>query len=397
MQASQQRTGTVLLVSDEIASGILAPIDGGCGIDGRADEGAAGDTFRELRFQRKSIFRAELREAMGEDPGDADNWSWPMIADSAIAYLVDTGKDLEPMAMVIEASARVDGLDGLDRTINVMADLIEAFWDEGLYPHEDEDEGVEARFQPLSGMSGGGSDKDGTLVMPLRRMVLAGDPSTGELRYLDRYIADTQFASAQNAKSEQRGPLQQEAEEALTAIEGIARRLSARALRESIALLASAEAGWRRGTGFIAERTKPRFPATSRVTDELRGMREWLESLVKFAPDDPLPDSVEAADGQGASVSSAAGEGQAGGGPMVIGRIGVRADALRAVAAAADYFDRFEPLSPIGPSLRDIDRRARMSFGKLLEELIPDSDTRETFYWRSGIKPPVEADESEEE
>ena len=87
-----------------------------------------------------------------------------MIADTAIAYLVETGKDLEPMAMMIEASARLDRIDGLDRAINVMADLIETYWEQGLYPQEDEDEGVEARFQPLSGLSGGGSDKDGTLI-----------------------------------------------------------------------------------------------------------------------------------------------------------------------------------------------------------------------------------------
>ncbi|WP_197277300.1 ImpA family type VI secretion system protein [Sphingomonas profundi] len=387
-------SGIELLVGEDIASGILAPIDGGAGADGRADEGGPGDDFRELRSQRKQIFRAEQRAAMGEDPGDGDNWSWPMIADAAIAHLVTIGKDLEPMAMVVEASARLDGIDGLDRAINVLADLIEAFWDEGLYPPEDEDEGVEARFQPLSGLSGGGSDKDGTLIMPLRRMVLAGDPSTGELRYLDRYVANTQFATAQNAKTDQlRAPLLQEAEAALTEIEGVARKLSARSLKGAIAALASAEAGWRRGTNFIAERTKPRFPATSKVTDELRGMREWLESLLKFVPEDALPEALE--QGEAGVAEAAPGQARAGG-PMVLGRIDNRADALRAVAAAAEYFERIEPLSPMGPSLRDIDRRARMSFSKLLEELIPDSDTRETFYWRSGIKPPAEETGEEE-
>jgi type VI secretion system protein ImpA len=384
----------VLLVADDIAAGILAPIDDGVGIDGRADEGDAGEIFRELRFQRKSIFRAELREAMGEDPGESDNWSWPTIADTAIAYLVETGKDLEPMAMIIEASARLDRVNGLNRAINVMADMIEAFWEKGLYPPEDEEDGVEARFQPLSGLSGGGSDKDGTLIMPLRRMVLAGDGASGELRFMDRYMANTQFANAQNAKTDElRAPLLKEAEEALTGIEAVARKLSARTLRETIASLASAEAGWRRGTGYIAERTKPRFPATSKVTDELRAMREWLESLVKLVPEEALPQDL--AGPEGAAESAAASASQGGGGPMVIGKINNRADALRAVVAAADYFERFEPLAPMGQSLRDVDRRARMSFSKLLEELIPDSDSRETFYWRSGIKPPVEEVEEE--
>ena len=80
---------------------------------------------------------------------------------------------------------------------------------------------------------------------------------------------------------------------------------------------------------------------------------------------------------------------------MVLGKISSRADALRAVTAAAEYFERFEPHAPMGATLREVDRRARMTMADLLEELIPDSDTRETFYWRSGIRPPkpVEAEE----
>ena len=73
---------------------------------------------------------------------------------------------------------------------------------------------------------------------------------------------------------------------------------------------------------------------------------------------------------------------------MVIGLITRREDALRAIGAAAEYFETNEPLSPLGGSLREVDRRARMSLDAYLEELIPDASTRQTFYWRSGIKPP---------
>jgi type VI secretion system protein ImpA len=51
----------------------------------------------------------------------------------------------------------------------------------------------------------------------------------------------------------------------------------------------------------------------------------------------------------------------------------------------------------MGATLREVDRRARMSLADLLEELIPDSDTRETFYWRSGIRPPVAAQEEDDD
>ena len=78
-----------------------------------------------------------------------------MLGDYARDYLIEDAKDLEPMAMLIEASARIDGLSGLARSMNTMADLVAAFWELGLFPLDDEEDGVEARFQPLSGLSGG--------------------------------------------------------------------------------------------------------------------------------------------------------------------------------------------------------------------------------------------------
>ncbi len=378
-----------MIIGDGIDAGILAPIGDGPGIDGRADEGEVGDLFREIRFQRKAIFRAEQKAAMGEDVGDGDNWGWDQIAETALDYLTVHGKDLEIMAILAESCARRDGLAGFDKAVVVMAELVEQWWEQGLYPPEDEEDGVEARFQPISGLSGGGSDKDGTLIAPLRNLVLAGS-GEDSLRYMDRVVAEGMLASAQTVKPEQRASLQAQAEEAMAASEAIARRVGGKPLRVAVVHLSSSEAAWRRAVGFISERTKPRFPAASRVSDELRSIREWVEGLLRLLPDDSANDveepEVTADAGGGAPVSTGGGAANA---PFSIGQIGRREDALRAVNAAADYFEKFEPLSPIGSALRDVDRRARMSFGDLLVELIPDGSSRDLFYWRSGIRPPA--------
>jgi type VI secretion system protein ImpA len=388
-----------VIVDEETAAAILAPIgdEPGVGVDGRADEEAAGDLFRELRFQRKSVFRAELRAAMGEDSGDSDTWSWTQLAEVARDYLIETGKDLEPMAILIEASTRLDGVAGVEAAMTVLADLVEAYWESGLYPPEDEEDGVDARFQPLTGLSGGSGDKEGTLIMPLRRLVLGGDPVTGELRYIDRVTADAQFAASQSSSSENKAQMAADANAAFAAMEALARRLSGRAVQRTIVSLTAAETAWRRAVSFISERTKPRFPSASRVSDELRAMREWLTGLAKLVPEEAEEAIADEGSGESAASDGGAGPiGQAAGGAMVLGKIANRADALRAVIAAADYFERFEPHAPMGATLREVDRRARMSMADLLEELIPDSDTRETFYWRSGIRPPQPPAEAEE-
>jgi type VI secretion system protein ImpA len=149
----------------------------------------------------------------------------------------------------------------------------------------------------------------------------------------------------------------------------------------------ASEAAWRRSVDFVVARTKPAMPAASRVTDELRKMRDWLNGLLKKLPEDA---SDVAADVEGGGDEAGVGTGAAvaTNAPFNIGRIDRREDALKAVMAAADYFGRQEPLSPLGATLREVDRRARLSLDELLNELIPDSGVREAYYWRSGIKPP---------
>lgn len=379
-----------MIIADDDIAAIMLPVaigEGGAGIDGRVDETAVGELFREIRFQRKAIFRQEQRAAMGEDVADSDTWTWAVLAEAARDYLINSAKDLEPTAILIEATTRVDGLPGLDRGMNLLADLVEAYWDIGLYPLADDEDGVDARFQPLSGLSGGSGDKDGTLIQPLRKLVLAAD-GQGELCYLDRIAADAKFASAQSGTPAQRGERAQGAQDAFEEADATARRLSRRTLQAAADRLQSAETAWRRAVAFISERSKPRFPSTSRVSDELRNMREWLEGLLRKLPEDPADAAVEAT----GSAESTAGTPalQASGGPMIFGRISQRDDALRAVSAAADFFERNEPSSPLGAALREVDRRARLSLQALLEELIPDPAVRQTYYWRSGIKPPAE-------
>ena len=378
-----------MIIADDDYAAMLLPVavgEGGAGIDGRVDEAAVGEMFREIRFQRKAIFRQEQRAAMGEDVSDSETWTWPVLAEAARDYLTDSAKDLEPVAILIEAVTRLDGVAGVDRAMNLLADMVEAFWDNDLFPSADEEDGVDARFQPLSGLSGGSGDKDGTLILPLRKLVLAGD-AKGELCYIDRLAADAKFTSSQSGTPAQRGERAQSAQDAFEEADATARRLSRATLQAAADRLKSAEIAWRRAVTFISERCKPRFPSTSRLTDELRNMREWLEALLRKLPEDPVEadGAIAATDASGAPATAAAG------GPMIFGRISQRDDALRAVSAAADFFERNEPSSPLGAALRDVDRRARLSLQALLEELIPDAAVRQTYYWRSGIKPPADS------
>lgn len=380
-----------MLIDEDVRQGILAPIDGDVGIDGRGDEGAAGDLLREIRSQRKSIARAEQAAAIDEDvvlPDDV--WDWETVGRNACEYLMTYGKDLEPLATLLEASAREEGPQDLASGMTLLADFVEAFWDLGMYPAEDED-GVETRFQPISGLSGGSNDKDGALILPLRRLILVEVRGT-PLRYIDKVMADAKSAAAQSGDSDQRASRAEEADAAFRGFEKIARDAKRADLDEALASITIAETEWRRAIDFICDRAKPAMPAASRVSTELKNIREWLAALIAQLPVAESADAAaaETSDGDAQAVAAPSGGGAPAAGGFVAGRITRREDALRAITAASEYFLEQEPLSPIGTTLREVDRRARLSLHALLSELIPDESSRNNFYWRAGIKPPAE-------
>ncbi|WP_167737532.1 type VI secretion system protein TssA [Sphingomonas parva] len=382
-----------MLFDEESRLAIVAPLvgaedSGEVGLDGREDEGATGELLREIRSQRKALIRQELSAAMGEAGGPDDGWDWETLAQNARDYLAGHSKDLEPMAVLIEASVRLEGPSGVAGAMATLADLVEAFWERGLYPAEDED-GVSSRFQPLSGLSGGSGDKDGALIQPLRRMTLVAS-GADQLRYVDKIRADSAMEISPKATPEQKAAKLEEAEASRRAIEAIAQRLPRRAVAEAADRLGAAETAWRRAIGFISERTKPQFPAASRLSDELQAIRVWLEAmLARMAPDEP-----EAVAAAVVAESSQPVPGAAAQPVFVPGKITRREDALHAVSAAAEYFLTHEPQSPLGGTLREVDRRARLSLHDFLAELIPDESNRESFYWRSGIKPPSSKSEA---
>lgn len=375
------------MIDDDVRLAILAPIDGSVGLDGREDDGEAGELLREIRSQRRALVRQEQAAAMGETVANEDGLSWSAVAGQAIDYLSRCAKDLEVASMLVEAAVREEGPQGVSETMALLADLVETFWEQGLFPVEDED-GVEARFQPLSGLSGGGSDRDGALIQPVRRMPIA-HASGVAVSFLEKVKADALIASAQTGTPDQKAAKTEEAQALYAELDALSARVSRRELEAVAALVAATESDWRRAIGFISEKTKPRFPAASKLSGELQAIREWLATLIAKSPDT----AAEAAEAVGDEEGAEAGGGSApvagsGGSAVLSGRIVRREDALRAVAMAADYFAAHEPLSPLGGALREVDRRARMSLHGLLAELIPDESARELFYWRSGIRPP---------
>lgn len=378
-----------MLIDEDMQAAIMAPIVGGVGVNGREDEGEAAELLRDIRLKRKERVRAEQALALDEDDEAAEEGveTWEGIAEDAARYLSEFGKDLEPMAILIEAAAREDNPpESLAAAMTLLANLVEEYWEQGLYPPADEDEedGVEARFMPLSGLSGGSNDREGALILPVRQMALIKS-GNDVLRFGDKVMVDaaSQSQAGDGDAKAARAEARQSAYDGFERIVTVAGRSG---MEPVLAKITVAETEWRRAIEFIMKQASPYMPAGSRLTGELEAIREWLSAMIGKLPEEISEE--ENVDGDGAEGASASGGSNSGGAGYAGGKIEKREDALRAVNAAADFFARREPHSPVGKALREIDRRARMGLQDLIAELIPTADARTEFYWRSGIRPP---------
>ena len=84
-----------------------------------------------------------------------------------------------------------------------------------------------------------------------------------------------------------------------------------------------------------------------------------------------------------------AGVGDASAAPAAAGTLTGREQALRRLAEVAEWFKRNEPNSPIGFTLDEATRRARLAWPDLVAELISDETALQTLLTSAGMKRPV--------
>jgi type VI secretion system protein ImpA len=70
------------------------------------------------------------------------------------------------------------------------------------------------------------------------------------------------------------------------------------------------------------------------------------------------------------------------------GTVADREQALRQLAAIAEWFKRNEPNSPLGYTLDEAVRRGRMAWPDLIAELIADDSSRSALLISLGMKRP---------
>lgn len=370
---------------------LLAPIPGEspAGTDLREDSSPQSLYFRlrDARAEARAAERAmEAPDSDQQETSSATPPQWRTIRELGLEAIGGYSKDLEIASWLTEALLRSDGLNGFTAGVRLMTGLVENFWDE-LYPRPDED-GMETRVAPVARLNGQ-TGADGTLAPALRRLALFPRPDGSEIQlwHVEQSENLAKIADAENRQKRiDAGVLPYETVESEARAARGAGLADFPGLHDQATIAADA---WR----ALSEALDSRAEADSPPTTQVREILERMADLARRFAGGEVGDGAAGAGGAALTAGgdrSAAGAiaGGAVGGAAVAGAVASREDALRSLAAIAEFFRRTEPLSPLSYTLQEAVRRARMSWPDLLEEIVPDISQRMQILLSLGIRPP---------
>ena len=353
---------------------LLAPLGSGtagAGSDLRSDF-SPNSLYQRLRDARSLARTIERAQDKGEttDVPPAEHWRTVLTAGQEV--LAHESKDFEVAAWLTEALVRLHGLEGLVAGARLIESLCESYWDDG-FPQPDED-GLEVRVGPLRGLSGG-SGAEGTILQPLRRIPLfrRADGTPVDL-YLWKQAEETAALNDERRSVRYAAGIPELA--ALELEAGLDRQFLS---DTRDAALIGLEV-WGAMDRALDERLGTEAPSMRKVTELLEKI---IEVCARFAGAETSPSVLPLAgpEGSGDEVGPSPGtDGSGGWGP-----IQTREKALNQLEAIAAFFEHTEPHSPLGYTLRETVRRARMTLPELLQEVLLNEEARAAMLSRLGM------------
>ena len=337
------------------------------GVNLREDDDGAALYYR-LKDARSSARVFERQADIEAERGPVAP-EWRTIFDLARDLLRTRTKDIEIAVWLTEASLRLYGFEGLQRSFALLDGLVNRYWD-ALHSLDSED--MSAKVAPLAGLNGIGAD--GALIQPLRLAPITAPRAVRPATLWDYMVM------------RRRGP----ASPAAITVSTAARETDSASFKALYGAIAASLASYTSLTARLDEMCGLDSPPSSTIrttlteaADALRdisGLGERLsEGAISMEP--PVASAPEPMPGPDVAQPPVA---AIAAGPVILHN---REDALRELSRIATFFREHEPNSPIGFSLDTLIRRARMPLGELMKELVPDASVRRAYLSAAGIWP----------
>lgn len=351
--------------------------DNPCGEDLRLDA-SVESVYYKLRDYRNTA-RKEERQAL-VDPDNFDDIAegWVELAELAVDALKTKTKDLEVAAWLIEAMTRLEGIEGFNKGYELATELIKQYWEQGLYPEEDED-GLTTRISPISGLNG--YDGNGSLIMPIKSVAITNTS------HEDNYVVWQYEQALQIERIDDPEKRQKRLDSGAVTLDDIARSVNATeaAFYQQVAeALEKAKEHYQTFVSALDAVTEELPQPTSNIKNALEECQDALNHLAKdkLAELAVVEDESDEAEGEQIQKDIKGSTDKA---------IQDRQQALKKLEEIAMFFRKTEPHSPVSYMINQTVQWSQLPLPELLQKLIPDNDARDNYFKLSGI--PTESEE----
>ncbi|MEW4563956.1 type VI secretion system protein TssA [Bremerella sp. JC770] len=352
------------------------------GVELRGSEHA--NAFFDLRefFNQSNKAERELETAEAfpdEEFPDLKDPQWDEVRDRSIEILTSYSKDVSVASWLIEAMMRMEGLPGLRDGFKVMLEICRRYWD-SIHPEPDEDEGYAETVSQLTGLTSersygvldklpltnGGGGCYSYFDFNEANRIDGMDADAKQRRITEGAIERHTFDDSFRATSRDHwNNVVEDLDTLITTIRELETYLDERCLRNS-----------------YGEETSPSMTSFRQRIESIRStVQQLMAELLLDDPAETTDQSETEAEG-GSNVQATA----------PTGAIQSRADAIKLIRKAAEYFRKTEPQSFIYFKLEQAARWAEMPFPELLKELLRDETAMGELHRRTGI--PIPEDES---
>lgn len=338
------------------------------------DDASPSSLYSIIRDARRAA-RAAERNSMFDGGSTEANENWQKVLELAPQVLAKHSKDIEIACWYTEALIRKSGFQGLRDGFTLIKRLIEQYWDDDLYPVPDED-GLETRVAPITGLNGEGAE--GVLLTPIRSTRITENIPPGPFTLWQyKQALDIKRIQDDGLRAEQASKIGFSIED----IENVVEQSSQAFFIDLRDDLQDCLTEYREISELLNNYCGSQVaPPTSKIIEILEDTLSAINHIAKhkFPVEASNESEINLADTDTSGVSSKT--------TIIAGPIKTREDAFRQLNTISDFFRRTEPHSPISYVIDKAVKWGDMSLSELMNELIPDNSSRQTYSSLTGVR-----------
>lgn len=307
-------------------------------------------------IELERVAQGKPEQQYGETIIPAEGPEWKEVKRLALTLQHRT-KDLRIACHLARAAAEIDGLAGFCKCMSLTRGYVEQYWD-SVHPQldPDDDNDPTERVNILASLA----DKLTTVAQLYDAPIVRSMVGVFSMR--DVLVARGDAS-----------PIGDRAAVEMSTIEAAFMDCDVDNLRGLIETLEQGRADVVATEDFVTQQVGTSNAVSMKVlSDALKSIHDYLDRQLRLRESNQSSDAFDEFGSMGAEASNGGTERVAPSGQGISGEIRSRDDVLRTLDKICDYYDRYEPSSPLPMLLKRAKRLVTKSFLDILEDLTPD-------------------------